>query len=104
MTLPDQFDTIAPRDGQAYAPAEVLREMFVNAHTADTVLTYYDLQLQRQFVDGPGRVWDVYTAEDTYIETLNLDAYRTVSELEDTLKELAACDPGDRADWVAWSR
>ena len=78
--------------------------MFADVHTPDTVLTYYDLQLQYRFADGAGRVRDVYTADDTYIETLNLDTYRTVSELEDTLQELVACDPDDRADWLEWSR
>lgn len=104
MTLPDPSETIAPRDEMAFEPVDVLREMLVGAYPEGAVLAYYDLQLYSQhYEDGP-RVWAVHAEDGTYIETLNLDTYRTVSELEDTLQELAACDPDDRADWVEWSR
>lgn len=101
MTLPDPTDVVAPREGDAYEPLDFLQEMMYGAYPVHTVLEYHGFQLYSQHLDdGTARVWDVYTAEGKFIETLNLEAFRTVTELEETLDEIVADDPADREEWL----
>lgn len=40
----------------------------------------------------------VDASEGTHIETLNLEALRTMTELQDVLDEIVAADPADREE------
>ena len=104
MTLPDPTDVIAPREDVPYSTTDFLQEMFTGAYLTGTVLKYHSLLLYSEhYEDGP-RVWDVYIDEcdgQTYIETLNLEAFQTLTELEQALDEIVAYDPDDRDEWVS---
>jgi len=47
------------------------------------------------------RVYNVYTADENYVETVNLNAFRTITEVEQFLDEVMAYDPTDRDEWVS---
>lgn len=98
--FPDPADVIAPREDSPYEPVEFLKQMFTGAYPSGVVLEYYGLQLVGQHPTDEASIWSVHTADDTYVETLNLEAFRTVSELEELLDEMVAYDPGDREEWV----
>lgn len=50
--------------------------------------------------DHRHNVWAVHTEEGSLIETLNLDAFRTATEIEQLLEEIVLYDPRDRTEWV----
>ncbi|WP_230198714.1 hypothetical protein [Halopiger djelfimassiliensis] len=87
MTLPEPSDVIAPRDDLPYDTADFLGEMFANAYPDGVVLAYHGLKLYSRCQHENGvRVYDVYTEDETYIETLNLEAFQTATELQDTTR------------------
>jgi hypothetical protein len=101
MTLPDPSDVIAPRDDLPYDTADFLGEMFAGAYPSGVVLEYHGLQLMsRHYEDGP-RVWDIHAENDALIETVNLSAFQTASDLEKFLDKIVAYDPDDREEWVS---
>lgn len=102
MTLPDPTDVIAPRDEHGFQSVDFLQEMFTGAYGYLAIVQYYGFKLEcHHYEEGP-RVWNVYTAdEEQYIETLNLEAFRTVTDLEAFLDELVDVDPDDREEWVS---
>ncbi|MDS0220879.1 hypothetical protein NDI54_05860 [Haloarcula sp. S1AR25-5A] len=103
MSLKEPTLTIAPPQDH-WETVDHLRDMFQGAYPYGNVVAFHGLRLECQDGDiGPG-VWEVYTAECAYVETLNLAAFRTATELHDVLLDIVACDPDDREDWVAWSR
>jgi hypothetical protein len=103
VTLADPVDVIAPRgDDMPYDTADFLRQMMDNSYPEGTVLAYEDLRLEAGgYSDHAGNVYTVYTEDGTYIETVNLGAFRTVTELEQLLKEIVAYDPDGRDEWVS---
>ena len=102
MTLPEPTDVIAPREDLPYRTSDFLREMLEGAYPDGVVLEYHGLKLfSRCHYENGVRVFDVYTADEEYIETVNLAAYRTVTEVEEFLKEIVAYDPADRDEWVS---
>jgi hypothetical protein len=65
------------------------------------VLKYYGLQLYSQhYEDGPP-IWEIYTEDSVYIETINLQAFQTVTDIRQFLDEVVAYDPADRDEWVS---
>lgn len=102
MTLPDPIDVIAPRDGAAYDTVSFLQQMLEGTYSDGIVLEYYGLQLySRGDADAGARIYDIYTEDGAYIETMNLSAFRTVTEIERFLDEIVAYDPSNRDEWVA---
>lgn len=101
MTLPDPTDVIAPRDDAPYEPTDFLKEMFQEAYVSGVVLEYHGLKLYSQHYEGGRPIWDIFTEDDSYIETVNLSAFQSVSELEEFLNEIVAYDPDDREEWVS---
>ncbi|AKU09894.1 hypothetical protein [Haloferax gibbonsii] len=101
MTLPDPTDVIAPRDGLPCDTASFLRQMMEGAYPDGVVLDYYGLKLYSRchYEDGV-RIYDVYTEDENYVETVNLDAFQTITEVERLLDEVVAYDPTDRDEWV----
>ncbi|MDS0284748.1 hypothetical protein [Haloarcula onubensis] len=102
MSLPDPTDVIAPRDDDVpYDAVDFLKEMFQESYLDGAVLEYHGLQLYSQHYEDGDPIWDVYTEDDAYIDTLNLAAFRTVTELQRFLDEIVAYDPADRDEWVS---
>jgi hypothetical protein len=102
MTLPDPTDVIAPRgDDLPYETSDFLQEMMEGAYPGGVVLDSHRLQLYSrcQYENGV-RVYDVYTADENYVETVNRNAFRTITEVEQFLDEIVAYDPTDRDEWV----
>lgn len=102
MTLPDPTDVIAPRgDDLPYETSDFLQEMIEGAYPDGVVLDSHGLQLYSrcQYENGV-RVYDVYTADENYVETVNRNAFRTITEVEQLLDEIVAYDPTDRDEWV----
>jgi hypothetical protein len=56
--------------------------------------------MSRHYEDGP-RVWDIHAENDALIETVNLSAFQTASDLEKFLDKIVAYDPDDREEWVS---
>jgi len=101
VSFKDPKVTLAPTEGQ-WDTVDYLRELFHGRYQYGDVVAFHDLRLECRDGDvGPG-VWGVYAAEGGYIETLNLKAFQTVTELQEFLLDMTACDPDDREDWVAW--
>ncbi|ELY93054.1 hypothetical protein C482_20306 [Natrialba chahannaoensis JCM 10990] len=48
----------------------------------------------------PTSVWHVPAEDGPLIKSLNLDAFRTVCEFEETLDEIVTSDPAD-SEWVS---
>lgn len=101
MTLPDPTDVIAPRDDVPIDTVDFLRDLFQEAYLQGTVLKYHGLLLYSQHLEDGLPVWDVYTADEEYVETLNLAAFQTVTDLHRQLEEIRAYDPVDREEWVS---
>lgn len=98
MTSDDVDEVIAPRDGKPYEPHDFLAEMLRGAYASGTVLEYFGVELQCQkYEDGP-RAWDVW-GEENWVETINLDAVQTVSELQEILNDFVAYRPANREEW-----
>ena len=103
MTLPDPTDVIAPRGNDLpYETSDFLQEMMEGAYPDGVVLDYHGLKLYSrcQYENGV-RVYDVYTEDENYVETVNLNAFRTITEVEQFLDEIVAYDPDDRNEWVS---
>lgn len=104
MTLPDPTHVIAGdgTDELPYEPSDFLAEMLVGAYPDGVVLEYHGLQLySRCHYDEGVRMFDVHTEDGAYLETLNLGAFRSVTEIQDTLDEIVGYDPADRDEWVS---
>jgi hypothetical protein len=74
VTLPDPTDVIAPRgDDLPYETSDFLQEMMEGAYPDGVVLDYHGLKLYSrcQYENGV-RVYDVYTEDENYVETVNL--------------------------------
>lgn len=99
MSLPEPTDIIAPRDDIPYDTADFLKEMFQEAYLPNTVLKYHGLQLHSQHYEGGIPIWDIYTEDAKYIETVNLTAFRTATDVEEFLDEIVTCDPDNRKEW-----
>lgn len=100
MTLPDPTDVIAPREDTAFDTVDFFQQMFTGAYPHGTVVEYHGLQLYSEhYEDGP-RVWNVYTEDGNFVETLNLEAFQTITGLQGVLDEIVAYDPDDRDEWV----
>jgi len=102
VNLPEPTDVIAPRgDDVPYETSDFLKEMFQRAYPNGIVLKYHGLQLYSQhYEDGPP-IWEIYTEGGAYIETINLQAFRTITEMQQFLDEVVAYDPADRDEWVS---
>ncbi|ERH03261.1 MAG: hypothetical protein A07HR60_00959 [uncultured archaeon A07HR60] len=103
MTLPDPTDVIAPRgDDLPYETHEFISQMIEVAYPDGVVLEYHGLKLYSHTNYENGiRVDDVYTADQNYVETVNLNAFRTITEVKQFLDEIVAYDPTDRGEWVS---
>ncbi|MFC7323270.1 hypothetical protein ACFQMF_01620 [Halorubrum rutilum] len=103
MTLPDPTDVIAPRgDDLPYETSGYLQEMMGGAYPDGVVLDYHGLKLHNRCQCKNGvPVYDIYTADENYVETVNLNAFRTITEVEQLLDEIVAYDPTDRDEWVS---
>jgi len=102
VTLPEPTDVIAPREGMPYRPCDFFNQMLEGAYPSGVVLEYHGFKLYSH-VDDEQRhnIWGVHTAEGQLIETLNLDAFRTATALEQLLEEIVLYDPRDRDEWVS---
>lgn len=103
MTLPDPVHVIAGGGTEElpYDTADFLAEMLEGAYPDGVVLEYHGLQLySRCHYEEGVRIFDVYTADYVYLETLNLGAFRSVTEIQHTLDEIVGYDPADRDEWV----
>jgi len=101
VSLKEPKVTMAPTEDH-WETHDYLRELFHGAYQYGDVVAFHGLRLECHDGDtGPG-VWEVYAAEGGYLETVNLAAFQTATELHDLLLEIVACDPEDREDWVAW--
>ena len=102
MTLPEPTDVIAPREEVPYETHEFLSQMMEGAYPYGVVLEYHGLKLYSRVDDDQVRnVWDVHAEEGGLIEVLNLDAFQTITDLEQALDEIVAYDPADRDEWVS---
>lgn len=102
MSLPEPTDVIAPREDVPYETHEFLSRMMEGAYPYGVVLEYHGLKLYSNVGDDQIRnVWHVYAEDGAFIEVLNLDAFQTITELEQTLDEIVAYDPTDRDEWVS---
>lgn len=102
MTLPDPTDVIAPRGEELPGDTvDFLTQMCQRAFSDGTVLEYHGLQLYSQHYEDGVPIWDVYTEDGAYIETVNLAAFQTVTEIQQFLDEAVAYDPADRDEWVS---
>jgi hypothetical protein len=101
VSLPEPTDVIAPREGVPYTPCDFLSQMLEGAYPSGVVLEYHSFKLYSH-VDEDHRhnIWAVHTEEGCLIETLNLDAFRTATEIEQLLEEIVLYDPSDRTEWV----
>lgn len=103
MALLDPTDVIAPRgDDLPHETSEFLGQMMQGAYPDGVVLEYHGLKLySRTNYENGIRVYDVYTEDTTFIETINLNAFRTITEVKQFLDEIVAYDPDDRDEWVS---
>jgi|GEM_PF-6310516 len=99
MSDDEPTDVIAPRDGLAYEPHDFLSEMLQGAYADGVVLEYHGLELQCQKFEGGPHTWTVW-GESGLIETINLDAVATITELQAILDEIVAYGPADREEWI----
>lgn len=92
---------IAPADEALGNPDDHLREVFLGAYREGVVLEYHGFRLVCE--SRTPRVWDVDSPEGYYVETLNLEAFRTATELQSVLDAIVAAAPTDREEWVGGS-
>ncbi len=101
MSLLELTDVIAPCENISHLTFDFLTQMMESASTYGVALEYHDLVLISQVDDGrTTNVWHVHAEDGPMIESLNLDAFRTATELEEALNEIVAFDPADREKWV----
>lgn len=102
MTLPESSDVIAPRKELPYETYDFLSQMLEGTYPYGVVLEYHGLKLYSRVDDAHRRqVWEVYSPNEKLIEVLNLDAFRTITELKELLDAIVAYDPSDRQTWVS---
>ncbi|MFC7079206.1 hypothetical protein [Halorussus caseinilyticus] len=92
--------TIAPAKTKADKQDIVyyLERLFVGAYPPGTTLRYYDYEL----IHTSEGVWSVRHIKDANpIDVLNPDAFRSATELQAYLEDLAEFAPDSREDWYA---
>lgn len=101
MSLPEPTDVIDPREDVPYSTFDFLTQMMEGVYPHGVALEYHDLVLISQVDDAQTtNVWHVHVEDGPMIESLNLDAFRTATELEEALDEIVAYGPADREEWV----
>ncbi|ELY96698.1 hypothetical protein C482_15026 [Natrialba chahannaoensis JCM 10990] len=102
MSLPESADVIASGEDVPYWTFDFITQMMEGAYPHGVALEYHDLVLISQVDDArTTKVWHVHAEDGPVIESLNLDAFRTATELEETLDEIVTSDPADREEWVS---
>lgn len=95
----DIDEVIAPRDDKPWETHEFLQQMMVGAYGHGYTVEFRGFELQNHSHDGAPRVWDVY-GDEGYVDTLNLEAFRSVTDLETHLETIVAYDPADHEEWI----
>lgn len=99
--MDEPTEVIAPREGLPHDRIDFLREMLQGSYAAGATLEYHGFELHCHHEEGGARVWSIYNPDGVFIETVNLEAFRTVTELEAFLDKLVAYEPADRMGWKA---
>ncbi|ELY99926.1 hypothetical protein C482_09168 [Natrialba chahannaoensis JCM 10990] len=101
MSLPEPTDVIVPHEDASYSTFDFLTQVMEGAYPHGVALEYQDLVLISQ-VDAAQttNIWHVRAEDGSIIESLNLDAFRTATVLEETLDKTVAYVPSDRKEWV----
>ncbi|QLG49103.1 hypothetical protein [Natrinema halophilum] len=92
---------IAPRPDLYRGGLDFYREMLEGAFPPGVILDHHGFHLESHHHESGPRVWSIYSPEGAFVETLNLETFRTLSELESFLNELVAYGPADREEWVS---